>query len=97
MLAKFKREEGINMAKRLASGLKAKRQSKKRMIANEAVLAKMKKGIKKLSKLTATGNFEEAKKMIPSLYAMIDRATKKRIIHKNTAARRKSRIQKMVK
>ena len=39
----------------------------------------------------------ETKKLVKNLYSMIDKAVKKGVIHKNTAARKKSRIGLMSK
>lgn len=38
--------------------------------------------------------FEEAKKMLPSIYQIVDKSAKTHIIKKNTAARMKSRLTK---
>ena len=43
-----------------------------------------------------TGSRQEiSKQMISKLFSLYDKAVKKRIIHKNTAARKKSRLQKI--
>jgi small subunit ribosomal protein S20 len=38
----------------------------------------------------------ETKKVMTNLYSIIDKAVKKGVIHKNTAARKKSRVAKML-
>ena len=85
------------MAKRLASGLKAKRQAKKRTIVNTEIKIKIKKELKKLSKLTTGGDLDGAKKIIPNLFSLIDKAAKKGVLHKNTAARRKAKAARLIK
>ena len=45
-------------------------------------------------KLIKDGNAEEAAKFMPKVYSIIDTACKKDIIHKNNAARKKSRLAK---
>ncbi len=45
--------------------------------------------------LCAAGNKEEAKEMLPQSMRAIDKAAKRGIIKKNTAARKKSRLSKI--
>ena len=45
-------------------------------------------------KLIKDGKAEEAAKFMPKVYSIIDTACKKDIIHKNNAARKKSRLAK---
>jgi small subunit ribosomal protein S20 len=52
----------------------------------------MNDSVKKLRKLAVAGNKEEATKMLASAYKAIDKAAKRGVIKKNTAARKKSRI-----
>ena len=54
----------------------------------------MKDTIKQYKKLVAGKNPEEAKKMLPALQQAIDKAMKRGLIKKNTAARKKSRLMK---
>lgn len=42
----------------------------------------------------ATGKSSEAKDLLPATASVIDKAAAKGIIHKNTAARKKSRLAK---
>ena len=56
----------------------------------------MKDIIKKLEKLTKTDKAAAAK-MLSGAYAAIDKAAKKGVIKKNNAARKKSRLVKLVK
>ena len=71
------------MAKRSKAGLKHKRQSEKRRLQNQGVLSRL----KTLSK-AAQGTPDR----LPLALAELDRAARKGIIHKNTAARKKSRL-----
>lgn len=61
------------------------RQDKKRTLTNERVRAAMKKALR-AAKRIPTG------KHIQAAYATLDAAAKKRVIHKNKAARLKSRL-----
>ena len=70
------------MAKRSKSGLKHKRQTEKRRVQNRAVESRL----KTLAKEATT---PEALK---AALAALDKAAGSGIVHKNTAARRKSRL-----
>ena len=70
------------MAKRSKSGLKHKRQTEKRRVQNQAVESRL----KTLAKEATT---PEALK---AALAALDKAAGSGLIHKNTAARRKSRL-----
>lgn len=51
--------------------------------------------IKKTRKLLAEGKIEEAKEALRLAVSALDKAAEKGIIHKNNAARRKSRLMKL--
>ena len=70
------------MAKRSKSGLKHKRQAEKRRQQNQAVDSR-------LRTLTKQATTPEA---LAAAIAALDKAAGSGIIHKNTAARRKSRL-----
>lgn len=74
------------------SAKKALRQSKKRRRLNLARMNKMKQLIKKIRKLCLENKKEEAKKLLPEVYQAIDKAAKRGVIKKNTAARKKSKM-----
>lgn len=73
------------MAKRSKSGLKHKRQSEKRRLANQAVLSRLK---------TLTRSAPASPEKLAAALSELDRAARKGIIHQNTAARSKSRLMK---
>ncbi len=73
------------MAKRSKSGLKRKRQSVKRRLRNQAVQSHLK---------TAAKQAADDRDQLAAAVAALDRAARKGIIHKNTAARKKSRLLK---
>lgn len=56
----------------------------------------MKEVIKKIQK-TAKTDKKEAEKMLATAYQAIDKAAKRGVIKKNNAARKKSRLTKLVK
>jgi len=76
------------------NAIKRLRQDKKRHLRNLKLKADLKKTVKKLRSLLAEKNIEEAKKFFKDLTAKLDKAIFKKIIHKNTASRLKSRLGK---
>lgn len=52
----------------------------------------MKEAVKATRTLVQQNKHEEARKAIPKLYKILDKATKKGIIKKNAASRTKARI-----
>lgn len=56
----------------------------------------MKREVKTILKLTKEGKKEEASDLLPKAYKAIDKANKSGLIKKNTAARKKSRLARLV-
>jgi small subunit ribosomal protein S20 len=52
----------------------------------------MRDSVKVLKKTAIAKKFAEVEKMLPSVYKAIDKAAKRGVIKKNTAARKKSRL-----
>lgn len=75
---------------------KALRQSYKRRARNIKRKQAIKSVVKEITDLVKTGKKEEAKKLLSSAYKNIDKALKKKVIKPNTAARKKSRIARLV-
>lgn len=59
-------------------------------------IRKMKSIIKEIRELGLAKKTEEAKKLLPQAYKILDKSAKENIIKKNTASRKKSRLAKMV-
>ncbi|MFH0852244.1 MAG: 30S ribosomal protein S20 [bacterium] len=78
------------------SAKKYLRQTKKHRVLNLARAKAVKDTTKKIMRLVAVGQKDEAKKIISSAYQAIDKAAKRGIIKKNTAGRKKSRLMKML-
>ena len=74
------------------SAKKALRQSQKRRIRNLQKKEKIKGLIKEVRKLVLEKKIDEAKKLLPQVYKLLDKASKTGLIKENTAARKKSRI-----
>ncbi len=75
-----------------SSALKRVRQTEKRRLRNRAAVGQMRTVIKKFRALVAEKKAEEARTLLPSVYAVIDTTRKKGVIHANAAARYKSRL-----
>lgn len=67
------------------------RQNEKRRVRNKSKLSSVRTLMKKIIHAGDTGDVETAKAMLPATLARIDKAAKASVLHKNTAARRKSR------
>ena len=80
----------------IQSAKKAIRQSKRRRLHNLGYKNKIKDLTKKVRKFWADKNIEEAKKLLPSIYKILDKAVKEKVIKKNTASRKKSRLTKAI-
>jgi small subunit ribosomal protein S20 len=78
------------------SAIKAARQTIRRHATNLVASDKIKKAIKQVKKLAATGKMDEARKALSAAFASLDKAAKKHIIHKNKASRLKSRLSKLL-
>jgi len=78
------------------SAKKALRQNIKRRTRNLVYKKKMKALIKKVRDLVLEKKNEEAKKLLPQVYKILDKTAKVGIIKKNTASRKKSRLTKLV-
>ena len=64
---------------------------------NKAATGVSKNAIKKTREAITAGNVDEAQKWLKIAIKALDKASEKNIIKKNTAARRKSRLNKLVK
>ncbi len=78
------------------SAKKALRQSVKRRAKNLVYKNKMKALVKEVGGLISEKKLEEAKKLLPKIYKIMDKAAKVNVIKKNTASRRKSRFSKLI-
>lgn len=78
------------------SAKKALRQSFRRQSRNLIYKNKMKSLIKKVRTLVTQNKTKEAKSLLPQLYKILDKAAKVGVIKKNAAARKKSRITKLI-
>ena len=78
------------------SAKKALRQSKKRRGRNIQKKTIIKKLLKEIKNLVSEKKVEEAKKLLPQVYKLLDKAAKTGLIKKNTVSRKKSRITRLL-
>ncbi len=78
------------------SAKKDLRQSINHQARNLVYKNKMKSLIKEVRTLVSGGKTKEAKNLLPQIYKSLDKAAKVGVIKKNAAARKKSRITKLV-
>lgn len=79
------------------SAKKYLRASQKRAAQNLKIKKTFKDAVKKLRELAKAGKIEDATKMFPAVQKALDKAAKIGVIAKNTAARKKSRLVKLIK
>ncbi len=80
------------MAKRTKSALKANRQNIKRNEANRALRSRLRTGLKAIRKALDTNDMDGARGQMKGVQSLVDKMATKGIIHRNTAARYKSRL-----
>lgn len=80
-----------------ANAKKALRQSTKRRLHNRSQRSALRTAVKKVRALAATGDLAGAESAYRFATKRLDQAAAKNLIHRNTAARTKSRLSKMLK
>ena len=74
------------------SSEKRVRQSEKRRVINRSHRTKVRTYIKKLRTALESGKGEEIQNVLPEAISVIDKSVQKGVLHKNAAARYKSRL-----
>ena len=80
-----------------ASAKKRLRQNAKRRILNRSAKSEMRGQLRKVREAVQAGDSEKAQAEFRLATKKLDRAASKNLIHKNAAARTKSRLSKLVK
>jgi small subunit ribosomal protein S20 len=78
----------------IKSAEKRMRQSEIQRLINRRNRSRMRTEIKKFRQLLLENKVDEARGMLPLVYGVIDRAVQKNVVHRNAAARYKSRLTK---
>jgi small subunit ribosomal protein S20 len=81
----------------IKSAAKKARQAEKHRQHNAALRTRMRTAVKKASKTIKSGNVAEAKTAYGEVAPAVDRLVSKGLIHRNKAARHKSRLNKALK
>ena len=74
------------------SAVKRVRKIKKRTLRNKSIKSALRTTIKKFEKALVSSDIENAKEALKKALRALDKAVTKGVIHKNTAARKKSRL-----
>ncbi len=77
------------------SAIKRARQNEIRRVRNKAVRTRIKKLTKNLRASAGQAGAEDTAAVLNRAKSVIDKAAKKRVIHKNTAARKVSRLSRL--
>lgn len=81
----------------IQSAIKRMKQSEKRRMRNKPYRTAARTYVKKTRTAIAAGDLEAAQASVQDAISALDRAVQKGVIHKNNAARRKSRLMKALK
>ena len=81
---------------RIKSSIRSVKTDAERRAHNIAVKSSVKTAVRKTVESAAAGKSDEAVTMLAKAASTIDKAATKGVLHKNTAARKKSRLAKRV-
>jgi len=84
------------MLANIQSAIKRNKQNEKRRLRNRVFRGQARTSVKKARVAIASAEKEEAKIKVMDAVKALDKAASKGIIHKNNAARRKSRLMKQL-
>jgi small subunit ribosomal protein S20 len=80
----------------IKSAIKRNKQNEKKRVANRIYRGEARTFITKARKSIAAGTADESKEAVVVAISALDKAASKGVIHKNNAARRKSRLMKQL-
>jgi len=78
------------------SARKNYRKSERRRLWNKARASEMKTWTKRVETALAEKKLDEARSLLPTAVQKIDKAAKRRVIHPNAAARKKSQLARRI-
>jgi len=87
----------MNIMPVIKSAKKALRGSERKRIFNLRRKRAMKEAVKTVTKLVSVKKSKEANEELPKAYKAIDKAVKRGVVKKNTAARKKSTLSRLIK
>jgi small subunit ribosomal protein S20 len=74
------------------SALKRARQTRRRTACNRRNKGVLRAGLRQIRETLAGGNVDQIKQQMPTAFSRLDKAIHKGVLHRNTAARLKSRL-----
>lgn len=77
------------------SAKKRIRQAEKRTLRNRSWISRVRTAARRVREAKASGDEERLREALRRAFSVIDKAQEKGIIHRNAAARRKSRLSKL--
>ena len=81
----------------IKSAKKALRQTRRRTIRNLRRKEAYRKVLKQIRKLLAAKKIKETEALVPQAYKALDKAAKTGVLKKNAAAKKKSRLMKLIR
>ena len=81
----------------IKSAIKRTRVANRNNDRNTAQRSSMRTSLKQAREAVAAGDYEAAKAKVSVAYQLVDKAVKRKILHKNTAARYKSKLAQKLK
>ena len=79
-----------------STAVKRHKQNVKRRTRNRSIKSELRSNTRRLLELIQSRSTEDAKKQYLSVAGLLDRAVSKGVLHKNTAARKKHRLHKVL-
>lgn len=76
----------------IKSAIKRLRSAERRRLRNRVYTGRARTAVKKARLLMSQGQLEESREAVSAAVVALDKAAQKGVIHKNNAARRKSRL-----
>ena len=74
------------------SALKRVRQTRKRTATNRNSKGVLRAALREIRETLVEGNLEKARQQMPEAFSRVDKAIQKGVLHRNAAARLKSRL-----
>jgi small subunit ribosomal protein S20 len=87
----------VKVLANIKSALKRIKVTKFKTRRNKIIVSSLKTSIRRYEDSVKAGNMNEAKELYQKVTTLIDKAVAKGTLHKNTAARKKSRLSKKIK
>jgi small subunit ribosomal protein S20 len=82
----------VKLLANIKSAIKRIRITQTKTLRNRMVKSSVKTFVRKFEESISAGNVEEAKRLYPRVSHVIDKAAAKGVLHRNTAARKKSKL-----